>query len=129
MKPANQHQARYQVQLLMKSKIRKRSPTAKKRIINKCQMIIETIWRHWQVGIYQLRSKHITWFMDVFLANKSSATRYDYWRWIADILTAINRYKTWEPQLRKSWRNPKGKPFKYNYAGRNPKLKDSTGML
>ena len=111
MKPANQNQACQLMAIELRAKVMRVSPAKKGRIIRQGMLIAEILWRHWQVGIYGIRLKHCQWLLETYLQDKEPATRYKYWLWLRDILTATGKYEDWEPGLRGSWRHQSGRPY------------------
>jgi hypothetical protein len=125
MKPRSHIHAQKQIVILMRHKVSGRSSNNKKILLKKYAWIIEQIWRHWNVGIYQMKLHHVQWLLEEKLSHLSSGTRYKYWRWVADILVVTEKYDNWESALRGPWRNPNGKEFSKRNSGRKPKIKTS----
>ena len=51
--------------------------------------IAETIWKRWQVGVWQWRLKHLQWYLDVRLAHAASCTRYNHWLSVRTVLLTL----------------------------------------
>ncbi len=124
MRPKNHIQARRQIYDLMRCKIAGKSPKTRKQLLKNYQMIGEILWRHHQIGIYQIKMKHVLWFFNQFLSNHTPNTCYHYWLRTAEILAVANKYQTWEAHLRGPWRNAKGQPFKDSNRGRKATLRE-----
>jgi hypothetical protein len=73
----------------------------------------------------QWRAKHVRWVIERGLADRSDATRYDYWRTARVIAAALGRWGDWEPHLRGPWTRPSGAggpPADASAGGRPAKL-------
>ena len=106
----------------MEKRVTKRSPKAKQEILKTYENIAETIWRRWQIGPYQIKLKHVLWYLNIYLDDHAPGTRYRHWLRVADILTVLEKYPDWEPRLRGPWRHPNGDPFSQTNRGRKSKF-------
>jgi hypothetical protein len=52
---------------------------------------------------HQWQVKHLRWILDRKLADKSLATKYDYWRTARVLASVLQRWPAWEPYLRGPW--------------------------
>jgi hypothetical protein len=66
----------------------------------------EIIRKRWGILPKDWQAKHLRWFLEVALADKSSGTRYRYYRYLREILIVINRWDDIEPFIRGSWQKP-----------------------
>ena len=64
--------------------------------------------RQWQV-------KHLRWVLERWAVEQASTTRYDYWRTVRVLASALGKWSDWEPHLRGPW-------CKDGIGGRRPKL-------
>ena len=56
----------------------------------------------------QWRCKHVHWFLNHYLRDKSSPTRYDYWSTVCKILARLGKLRNWEGRLTGPWDNKQG---------------------
>ena len=70
---------------------------------------------------YHWRLKHVRWYLQEECRDLAAATRYDHWRTVRVLLSAIGRWADWEPRLRGPWCHRTGQPGK-GAGGRPPKL-------
>ena len=122
MRPSSVKMATDQVAILMQAKFSGRAAKDKRRIIQRHALIIEILYKRWQIGIFQLKAKHCQWFMQHYLREHTPGTQYQYWLRLREILVAIDKINDWEPLLRGPWRNPKGEPYRVSSRGRKPKF-------
>lgn len=89
--PASHTEARTLAQtLLSRSQPGARHTTVTARV-KLAGQIAECVWKRWQVGPWQWRLKHITWYLDVAIKTSAPATRYRHWRAIRAVLYAMQR--------------------------------------
>lgn len=122
-RPATWRQARQQTKIHMHYLISGCSRKRKKQLMQEYANIIEAIWRRWQVGICSLQAKHIRWYLEVKIADRSAGTQYRHWSRCREIMMTLDVFEHWEIFLRGPWRNPDGRPYSSNKsnAGRKPK--------
>ena len=51
----------------------------------------------------QWQAKHLRWVLERWVSEKSEATRYDYWRTVRVLASALNHWPDWQPHLRGNW--------------------------
>jgi hypothetical protein len=74
----------------------------------------------------QWQAKHLRWVLTVWAADRSLATRYDYWRTARSMAAALGKWPAWEPHLRggahclTGRKNGGGRPPKLAYFARYP---------
>lgn len=57
----------------------------------------------------QYKAKHLRWFLSVHCSKLSDSTKYDYWRTVRALCSALGKWPDWEPHLRGEWvRSGKG---------------------
>ncbi len=122
MKPSTLKMAKDQLIILMQAKFTGRATKDKRKLIERHALIIEILYKRWQIGIFQLKVKHCQWLMQHYLREHTPGTQYQYWLRVREILVVIDKIKDWEPLLRGPWRNPKGKPYRASSRGRKPKF-------
>lgn len=66
----------------------------------------EAIRKRWDVGPKNWQAKHIRWFLQIYLKDRSVGTRYRYFRYLREILIAINKWDDFEPSLNGPWQFP-----------------------
>lgn len=69
--------------------------------------IARAIWRRWQVGPWQWKSKHVRWFLEHRADKFSLWTRYRYWLTIERMLHVTGKLDDWQALLKGPWRSPK----------------------
>ena len=55
--------------------------------------------KHWQ-------AKHVRWFLEVALVNRSSGTRYRYYRYLRSALIELDKWDDVEAFIGGSWEKP-----------------------
>lgn len=129
MRPSSLKMAKDQLIILMQAKFSGRAAKDKKKLIKRHALIIEILYKRWQVGVFQLKAKHCQWFMQHYLREHTPGTQYQYWLRLRELLVVINKVNDWEPLLRGSWRNPNGEPYRTNSRGRKPKFRGHSQSL
>ena len=66
----------------------------------------EAIRKRWGVSPKTWQSKHLRWFLEVGLAEKSSGTRYRYFRYLREVLKIMDKWNDFEPFLTGIWKKP-----------------------
>ena len=85
------------------------SRSAVKVHLKRAKYIARTIEDQWNVWDPQdWKCKHVHWFLNHHLVDRSSATRYDYWCTVSRILAALEKLEHWAPRLRGPWLNKQG---------------------
>jgi hypothetical protein len=82
---------------------------SRKNIYQKEQHVVnaaELIRKRWDVAPKNWQAKHLRWFFEVALVDKSSGTRYRYYRYLRDALIEINKWDDVGKFLTGSWINP-----------------------
>ena len=96
MNPPNAEIARIQVrELLSLPRIEKSerhlSSAAKHRHLRRAETVTEVIYQRWKVGIWRWKEKHVLWYTNVYIADFSQATRYQYGLTVRRICRATRR--------------------------------------
>ena len=87
--------------------------------IDRGERIAMEIQRRFQVGEpHQWQVKHLRWVLERWASEKSEATRYDYWRTVRVLASALGRWQDWRPHLEGEW-------CRHGIGGRSPKLSNS----
>lgn len=90
MNPAAHNQARVQAeQMLIRS-----LPGTRTNVLRRAELagaIGESIWRRWQVGVRRWQLKHVEWYLDHHVAQLAQSTRYDHWRTLRVLLSAMDK--------------------------------------
>lgn len=74
------------------------------------ERILEAVRNHFGVrDPRDLQAKHLRWVLDRHLADRSPATRYDYFRTCRAIASALGRWPDWKPYLHGPWVRPTGR--------------------
>lgn len=107
MNPATQHQAAAQAMALLAYSQPGAAATVKAHL-KRAATIGAVIWRRFNTGPYRWRAKHLRWYLDRHCHDLSPSTRYDQWRTIRSLVTALNRGADWLPLLRGPWVRPTG---------------------
>jgi hypothetical protein len=68
----------------------------------------------------QWQAKHLRWVLERWAGEKSEATRYDYWRKVRVLASALNHWPDWQPYLRGQW-------CRTGTGGRVPKIACTAG--
>lgn len=68
---------------------------------------------------HQWRAKHLRWALERWTSELSKSSRYDYWRTVRALASALGRWPDWEPHLRGPWQRQGrgGRPAKLARAG------------
>lgn len=66
----------------------------------------EIIRKRWDVQPKNWQAKHLRWFLEVALMTKSSGTRYRYYRYLREVLKAVNKWDGVDPFLTGPWQKP-----------------------
>ncbi len=69
----------------------------------------------------QWQAKHLCWVLERWASEKSDATRYDYWRTVRVLASALNHWPDWQPHLRGKWSRTGrgGRPSKISRSDRS----------
>lgn len=105
------------------------SSTAVKGHIARATQISAAIGARWGAGHahpYHWRLKHVRWYLQEECRDLATATRYDHWRTLRVVLSALGRWPDWEPRLRGPWcyrtgkpgNGPGGRPARLPFRGR-----------
>lgn len=87
------------------------------------QQIREMILRRFGIHKHQQwKLKHLRWVLEHGLAQRSPATRYDYWLSVRLYAASRQRLKDWEHQLHGPWQNRSGENRCPAVGGRIPNL-------
>ena len=73
------------------------------RQIRDCCRVIKAVNEKFGVGIYQLRFKHIHWYLAIYGANLTPKTRYNHWCAVRRIVESRGKEKDWLPKLKGPW--------------------------
>jgi len=78
---------------------------------------------HARFGIpepHRWQAKHLRWVLERWAGGLSSASRYDYWRTVRALASALGRWPDWEPHLRGPWQRQGkgGRPAKLARAAK-----------
>lgn len=89
-RPASNSQARMQAFSLLSKSL---PGTAKNRVLRAelAGQVAETIWKRWQVGVWQWRLKHLQWYLDVHLSDAAPCTRYNHWLSVRAVLLTLGK--------------------------------------
>ncbi len=123
MRPRNHLHARAQIRVLLEKRVTRVSPARKKELLRAYETIAEVIWRRWQVGIHQIRLKHLRWYLEHHLAGLAPGTRYRHWLRVAEIIHFLDKDEDWRPLLRGPWLTPGGIKGDHTNKGRKPKFR------
>ncbi|MBK8187480.1 MAG: hypothetical protein IPK77_09725 [Cellvibrio sp.] len=66
----------------------------------------EAIRKRWGVNPSNWKAKHLRWFLEAHLKDRSSGTRYRYYRYLREILIFMDRFDDVGPFLNGSWQFP-----------------------
>ncbi len=77
-----------------------------RRKTNHVILVAETLRYRWGVDPSNWQVKHIRWFFDVYLCQRSSGTQYRYFRLLRTILKNMNRWDDWQVYLGGRWSKP-----------------------
>jgi len=66
----------------------------------------EAIRRRWNVAPQQWQAKHVRWFLEVYLSDRSAGTRYRYFRYLRAVLIQMNRWDDMEGFISGDWTGP-----------------------
>lgn len=66
----------------------------------------EAIRSRFGVGLKQWQAKHLRWFLEIELSNRSSGTRYRYYRYLRSVLIFVNKFDSFSPFLKGPWQFP-----------------------
>jgi hypothetical protein len=93
---------------LLAYKIKGRRGTKVKEHLARATLIAEVLYRHFQVGPYQIPLKHLRWYLEVHAERLTLASRYRHWLTVRFIVKALNKWSQWEPLLCGPWGRPQG---------------------
>lgn len=87
-RPGSHEQAHMQAYSLLAKSL---PGTAKNRVLRAelAGQVAETIWKRWQVGIWQWRLKHLQWYLDFHLCDAAPSTRYNHWLSVKTVLLTL----------------------------------------
>ena len=103
MRPATLDQAKRHMYYLLAYKIKGRRSTKVKEHLARAALIAEVLYRHFQIGPYQIRLKHLLWYLEVHIEPLSSASQYRHWLTIRLIVKALKKWDQWQLLLHGSW--------------------------
>ena len=106
------------------------SADAVKGHIARAMQISTAIGVRWGAGRahpYHWRIKHVRWYLQEECRELAAATRYDHWRTLRVVLSAIGKWSDWRPRLKGPWcyrtgkpgTGPGGRPAKLPYRARS----------
>lgn len=76
-------------------------PGTRSNVVRRAELagvIGEAIWRRWQVGVQRWQLKHVEWYLDDHIAQLAQSTRYDHWRTLRALLSAMDK-QAWIGQM------------------------------
>jgi len=106
MRPANTTQAQQKMLQLLGNRIPGRRTTKVKEHRERAKHIADTLYRHFQVGPYQYRLKHLLWYLNTHIQPLQAATQYRHWLTARQVVIALERWQHWQPRLVGSWMRP-----------------------
>ena len=106
--PANQWTAARQARALLDRRLRgSRRGTVASHVV-RAGRIAETIWRHWRVGPYRWRLKHVQWYLEHQTEEFTTSTRYRYWLTVRALVLNLRHGQDWIGRLDGPWVRPTG---------------------
>ena len=66
----------------------------------------ESIRKRWGVSPKHWQAKHVRWFLEVALVDRSCGTRYRYYRYLRSALIELDKWDDVEAFVRGSWTKP-----------------------
>lgn len=67
----------------------------------------EAIRHRWVVNPSNWKAKHLRWFLEAYLKDRSSGTRYRYYRYLREILIFMDKFDDVSKFLNGPWQFPK----------------------
>jgi hypothetical protein len=86
--------------------IKDQRSTKVKEHLARAALIAEVFYRHFQIGPYQIRFKHLRWFLEVDIEPLSSASECRHWLTLGSIVKALKKWDQWPLLLYGSWVKP-----------------------
>lgn len=79
MNPPNHRVAGRQAADLLERRLRRLATATRRRHIQRAEQIAQVIWKHWQVGIYRWRLKHVKWYLTDIQRSLGSSSQYQHY--------------------------------------------------
>ena len=106
MRPANPQQAQQHMRHLLGKKITGRRGTRVKEHTKRALRIAEVLYRQFQVGPYQYRLHHLSWYLKAHIQALKPNSQYRHWLTVRIIVIALDKQAQWLPMLSGSWVKP-----------------------
>ena len=108
MSPANLDQAKRHMHHLLAYRIKGRRSTKVREHLKRATQIAEVLYQHFQIGPYQIRLKHLQWYLSCHIQSLKPASQYRHWLTIRHIIMALEKGQRWESELNGAWCSPSG---------------------
>ena len=136
MRPANLDQAKRHMHHLLAYRIKGRRSTKVREHLKRATQIAEVLYQHFQIGPYQIRLKHLQWYLiganlkvlvkyfqigpyqirlkhlqwylSCHIQSLKPASQYRHWLTIRHIIMALEKGQRWESELNGAWCSPSG---------------------
>jgi len=108
MRPANLDQAKRHMHHLLAYRIKGRRSTKVREHLKRATQIAEVLYQHFQIGPYQIRLKHLQWYLSSHIQSLKPASQYRHWLTIRHIIMALEKGQRWESELNGAWCSPSG---------------------
>ena len=106
MRPANPEQAQQHIRHLLGKKITGRRGTRVKEHTKRALRVADVLYRQFQVGPYQYRLHHLSWYLNAHIQTLKPNSQYRHWLTVRIIVIALDKEDQWLPLLKGSWVEP-----------------------
>ena len=103
MRPANLQQAQQHMRHLLGKKITGRRGTRVKEHTKRALTIADALYRQFQIGPYQYRLHHLSWYLNNHIQHLKPSSQYRHWLTIRLIVIALDKDGQWLPLLKGAW--------------------------
>ena len=91
---------------LLGKKITGRRGTRVKEHTKRALRIADILYRQYQVGPYQYRLHHLSWYINTHIQALKPSSQYRHWLTVRIIVIALDKEVQWLPLLKGSWVEP-----------------------
>jgi len=93
---------------LLAYRIKGNRNTRVKEHLKRATVIAESLYKKFQIGPYQIRLKHLNWYLNQQIQDLKPASQYRHWLTIRFIVVALDKWDDWQSELHGSWQSPRG---------------------
>ena len=99
MRPASPQQAQQHMRHLLGRKITGKRGTRVKEHTKRALTIADILYRQFQVGPYQYRLHHLSWYLNICIQPLKQSSQYRHWLTIRLIVIVLGKDEQWLLQL------------------------------